>query len=56
MWSESRYELCKALSYYRSYKGGGYHSQGIARAFMYDNLAMRMIRSIHSSLLVPEAV
>ena len=39
VWSESRRELCEALPYYRSYKAGGYISEGIAHAFMFDKEA-----------------
>lgn len=39
VWSESRRELCESLPWYRSYKGGGYISDGIAHAFMFDSQA-----------------
>ncbi|KAI9711536.1 MAG: hypothetical protein M1820_002100 [Bogoriella megaspora] len=36
VWADGRQALCETLPYYRAYQSGGYCSNGIAYAFMFD--------------------
>ncbi|KAF2807172.1 uncharacterized protein BDZ99DRAFT_365145, partial [Mytilinidion resinicola] len=37
VWADGRQALCETLPYYRAYQSGGYCTDGLARAFMFDS-------------------